>query len=71
MAKCEQTTLYNKHLVFLATKLQFIDPNEGAGLRLGMVDWYLPSRLDKPVGNRFVMYLEDSTNGSEPPSFGV
>jgi hypothetical protein len=59
-------------LIFFSDKTaEFIDLNQRAGLRLGLVDWQLPSSLDKPAGNRFMMHPENSANGSEPQSFEV
>lgn len=61
-----------QHLDFFSDKAaEFIDLNQGTGSRLGLVDWWLPSGLDKPAGNYFVMYSKDSANGSEPQSFKV
>jgi hypothetical protein len=45
---------------------EFIDLNQRAGLRLGLVAGQLPSSLDKPAGESFVMHPEDSTNSSVP-----
>ncbi len=61
-----------QHLDFFSDKAaEFIDLNQETGSRLGLVDWWLPSGLDKPAGNYFVMYSKDSANGSEPQSFKV
>ena len=46
-----------QYLDFFSDKTaEFIDLNKRAGLRLGLVDWQLPSSLDKPAGESFVMH---------------
>ena len=54
-----------QHLDFFGDKAaEFIDLNEGAGLRPGLVDW-LPSSLNKPAGDSFAMHPENAANVSE------
>ena len=55
-----------QHLDFFSDKAaESIDLNKGASLRLGLINWELSRRLDKPAGDRFVMHSENSANGSE------
>ena len=57
-----------QHLYFFINKnAEFTDLNEETGLRLGFVDWKMPSGSDKSAGDRFMLHAEEFANGSGVP----